>query len=232
MTRRRIRNGMFLVASAPALLLGCTRSRVNATSGAVSPGLTQDTRRHGHSGTNPNAPFTLQTRSPAGSSANSPATLTSDGAAPPCSAEQLGVVEVAAQVNGDQRFVSLAFVNNGDATCELGGYPSLSLLDDKGAAIGSVSIVHVDNVTEVKKPAEAGQPVAPAPSAGPINLTLAPKGEAYFGISWMSGENCPSVSSLVIDAPGLTRSFAINHSLTVCSGEVKVTALRPTQGVG
>lgn len=229
MKKSRIMNGIFLVSTVALLTQGCNRGHYRATSGTVPPRLTADDRRHSRNGTNPNAPFTLTSREqrvPALRRATDPLDATS------CLPDDLGVVEVAEQVNGDERFVSLAFVNEGKSTCKLGGYPTLSLLDEHGQTIGSLSVVEVADSSKVAPASPPSGAVLPTGDNRPIELMLAPQGEAYFGISWTTGAQCPSVSGLSVRAPGMARSFSINHPLSVCSGQVRVTALRSTQNSG
>jgi Protein of unknown function (DUF4232) len=229
MKKWQILNGLFVVSTIALLTQGCTRGHYHAAAGTVTPGLTAEDRRHGRNGTNPNAPFTLINREQRGAASKLstvPLNATS------CAPEDLGVVEVAEQVNGEERFVSLAFVNEGPKECELGGYPTVSLLDEHGEAIGSLSVVEVGDKSQTTPSPTAVEAALPTGAGGPIEVMLAPQGEAYFGISWMAGAQCPSVSGLTVRAPGIARSFSINHRLSVCSGQVRVTALRSTQNSG
>lgn len=215
-------------------VLGCAPSRYHVNAGSGAPGLSQSDRGRGHGGTNPNAPFTLITRShskPAGAAPgeDSMANEARLRFTPECSPQQLEAVEVAQQVNGDQRFVSLAFVNDGTAACKLSGYPSLFLLDETGATVATVAVVQSVDGTSLSIPEAAAAKAAGSSSSGEVELLLAAHGEAYFGISWLSGEDCPQVSRLMIGPPGMTRTFSVNHPLTVCSGQVRVTALHSSR---
>lgn len=215
----------FLTACTLGLFVqGCVRGHYRSAATGVTPGLTAEDRKHARDATNPNGPFVLVSREKnAGASRPSPVQTTAIA----CNSDDLAVVEVSEQVNGSERYVSLAFVNEGEDVCKLGGYPTLSLLDEHGGPIGSVSVVRVNDTSQIT-PSTNPQEVTP----GLVELMLAPRGEAYFGISWVSGDQCPAVAGLAVRAPGMMRTFSINHPLSVCSGQIRVTTLRSTQQPG
>lgn len=179
---------------------------------------------HGRGGTNPNAPFVLVDRSP-----RPAAHLASMSAAdaPPCSAREISLSEVAAEMNGQSREVKFAFVNEGAETCRIGGYPEIELLDAQDLPVANLTVVKSAPGALQARTVSASASVEPAREAA--ELVLDPKQEAYFGITWTTGEDCPVVSRIELTAPGTTQTFTISRPLTVCAGQVKVTALQSTQ---
>lgn len=173
----------------------------------------------GRGGTNPNAPYLVASTTPQlvkRAPAVDPSTVEA------CDSSNLSVTEIAAAVNGNYRAVKLAFNNLGAAPCKLGGYPSISLLDENGAPVASVV---VDRVTAYTLSAELAQKAMPAAISPDAVVVLAPKGEAWFQLGWASGDGCPAVSRISVSAPGASESFSINHPLTVCEGRVQITTL-------
>ncbi len=181
-------------------------------------------RRRGRAGTDPNAPFVLIDRTP-----RPTAHLASMSAqdASPCSAREISLEEVAAEMNGQSREVKFAFVNEGATPCRIGGYPGIALLDAQNLPVANLTVVK-------SAPGTLEAHTVPASASAQITrealeLVLDPRQEAYFGITWTTGENCPAVSRIELTAPGTSQTFTISRPLTVCAGEVKVTALQSTQ---
>jgi hypothetical protein len=109
----------------------------------------------------------------------------------------------------------------------LGGYPTISLLDQNGTPVASVV---VDRVTASTLSAKLRQGPLPAATTPPeAEVTLQPQGEAWFQLGWATGDGCPVVSRITVSAPGSSQTFAVNHPLTVCEGHVQITTLRSEQ---
>jgi len=201
-------------------LEGCSHSTHAALKGNA-PLLQQDAPLHARGGANPNAPYTLANTTPQlvkRPPAVDPATVDA------CDDSRLSVTEIAAAVNGRYRGVKLAFHNESDAPCKLGGYPSISLLDESGAPVASVVI---DRVTSSTLSAELAQkPLQIAENPSNAEVVLAPKSEAWFQLGWSSGDGCPVISRISVSAPGSSETFTVSHPLTVCDGRVQITTLR------
>jgi hypothetical protein len=154
-------------------------------------------------------------------------------AADPCDSKNLSVTEIAAAVNGKYRAVKLAFDNQGLTACRLGGYPSISLLEQDGTPVVSVVVdrVTASTLSAQLAPAAAPQNTAQTENAGKpgAQVLLAPKGEAWFQIGWSTGDGCPVVSRISVSAPGTTESFTVSHPLTICDGRVQITTLHADQ---
>jgi hypothetical protein len=213
-----------------ALIAGCAgagahRRAVNST----APGLQEDSPNHGRAGTNPNAPFVLidRTKRPTALPTSMSATD-----AQPCTGKDLALTEVAAEMKADTHLVKFAFVNQGSVTCRIGGYPSIDLLDQQGQPVASLAVEQTGRSTLAAQ-TTAAQTTAPAAdpqtSEGTPQIVLQPRGEAYFGVEWTSGDNCPDVAKAVMTAPGTSQAFTVSRPLKVCSGQVHVTALQATQ---
>ncbi|HYK37419.1 DUF4232 domain-containing protein [Alloacidobacterium sp.] len=171
-----------------------------------------------HGGTNPNAPYLvaagpqLVKREPSASAT-----------ALPCEGKDLSVTEIAAAVNGNFRAIKLAFDNEGLAPCRISGYPAISLLDKTGTPVANLV---VDRVSASSISARLSQGPMQATAAKPdTQITIDPKGEAWFQVGWSTGDGCPVVARINVTAPGATESFTVNHPLTVCEGRVQITAL-------
>jgi hypothetical protein len=209
-----------------ALLAGCAgTAKSHNTANRTAPGLTDDAPTHGRGGTNPNAPFTLIDRTPR--AAAHLASMTARDASP-CTGKELELTEVSAEMNGNDHTVKFAFVNKGPEACRIGGYPSIDLLDEENQPLATITVEQTGKQT---LDAQTGPATAiPDASAGSPQIVLDPHGEAYFGVSWTTGDDCPVVSKFGLTAPDTAESYTVSRPIRVCSGRVHVTALRSTQG--
>ena len=205
------------------LLESCAHSTHTSSLKGGAPALLNEDSPRAHGGTNPNAPYLVAAAGPQ---------LVKRSEAPgsavnPCESKDLAVTEIAAAVNGGYRAVKLAFDNEGIAPCHIGGYPIISLLDHTGTPVANLV---VDRVTASSIGARLSQsPLPAADSKSDAQVTIAPKGEAWFQVGWSTGQNCPVVSRISVTAPGGTESFTVNHPLTVCEGRVQITTLHSDQ---
>lgn len=202
---------------------GCAGSRPGrSTALAARTGAPDDAALH----VNPNAQYLT----PGGTPRLIPrATAMDTQDAQPCDPDFLSVEEVSANVNGNYRSVKLAFMNRGGVACLLGGYPTVSLRDQEGQPIGSVSI---EKVTPEKVDAELSQtpPAAGADAQRMPHVTLMPHQVAAFQVVWSTGAGCPTASHILLAAPGTQRMFAISQPMVVCAGHIQVTELRLDEG--
>jgi len=153
------------------LVEGCSRSK-HATYQGNAPALQQDAPLRARGGANPNAPYLVAPTSPQlvkRSADVNPSTVDT------CEGSNLSVTEVAAAVNGNYRAVKLAFNNQGSQPCKLGGYPSISLLDQHNEPVANVV---VDRVTASTLSAQLTHEPLPAAATQPnAEVTLSPQGE-------------------------------------------------------
>jgi hypothetical protein len=207
------------------LIEGCAHStRASALQGGA-PVLLKEDGPHARGGSNPNAPYLMA------ASASPQLVKRSDmpgsAVANPCENKDLAVTEIAAAVNGNYRAVKLAFANEGLTPCHLGGYPAISLLDQTGTPVANLVVDRVTASTISGQLAPGS--VEPAVSKPEVQITISPKGEAWFQVGWSTGQGCPVVSRIKVSAPGSTESFTVNHPLTVCEGHVQITTLHSDQ---
>jgi hypothetical protein len=201
------------------LLESCAHSTHASSLKGGAPVLLNEDAPRAHGGTNPNAPYMVAAASPqlvkrSGATASS---------ANPCESKDLSVTEIAAAVNGNYRAIKLAFDNEGLAPCRLGGYPSISLLDQSGTPVANLV---VDRVTASSIRARLAEgPLQTAAATRDAQIIISPKGEAWFQVGWSTGEDCPVVSRISVSAPGSSESFSVTHPLTVCEGRVAITTL-------
>lgn len=230
-----------VLPAALALMLaqGCSQLRAPGSASATAPALGEEGQAHIRGVSDPNAQFTLMERPAAvarqASNRDTGQNATGDAFSTPlCDRSSLQVYESAATTNGEERGLRLAIRNNGEASCRLDGSPTISLLDESGAAIASIAVrqTGASSLTGVVGPPMREAASTSASPAQGVDFVLEPSGEASLEIGWSSGEDCPAVASIALgmapssDADGApTPTFAINHSLKVCGGEVRVTSL-------
>jgi hypothetical protein len=173
---------------------------------------------------NPNAPYVVETSSKPPQLVKRADESGSGTMTEGCRDKNLTVTEIAAALNGSYHAVKLAFYNQGLTPCKIGGFPTVSLLDQHGNPVASVAI---ERVTEsaVKAKLEPGS-VQQSSAAQPVALVIAPRGEAWFQLGWLTGDGCPEVSRISVSAPESSESFTINHPLDICDGKLEITALR------
>jgi len=206
------------------LLEGCAHSSHVSTLRGGAPVMLNEDGPRARGGTNPNAPYLVAASGPqlvkrSDTTASTNATV--------CESKDLTVTEIAAAVNGNYRAVKLAFDNEGIVPCRLGGYPTISLLDKTGTPVANLV---VDRTTTSSLSARLAQGPAEAAASKPAaQITIAPKGEAWFQVGWSTGQDCPVVSRISVSAPGATETFTVNHPLTVCEGRVQITTLHSDQ---
>lgn len=202
---------------------GCSRTGHNSLQQGNAPTLQQDDAPlRSRGGTNPNAPYVVaaSTQQPQLARRTEPVGTSIAG---PCDSKDLSVTEIAAAMNGDFHAVKLAFYNQGLASCRIGGYPSVTLLDKKGNPVASVS---VERVSESALSAKLTQgSVETAAAQAQTQMVIAPRSEAWFQMGWSTGEGCPEIARISVSAPGSSESFTVNHPLAICEGRIEITAL-------
>jgi hypothetical protein len=213
--------------------IGCTQRNALGNSPRVAPTLAEEHARiHGVS--DPNAPFLLIDRTTVYKEVS---TAQVDTATPnSCGAADLQVYETAAVVNGNRRILTIAFENRGATACSISGYPEVQLQDEDGNALANIAIRQTSTLTLAGTVVASTEGRAPSP----VVIVLRPSGEATFQVGWSSGEGCPVVSRLTVAVPDHAKSteatkpavesLSIDRPLTVCDGEVRVTALTSDGG--
>lgn len=211
-------------AALSVILAGCANgphARPSANSSAPAP----DEPAYARAGANPNAPYSVLESQP--KLLTRSAALTADLAqAEPCLPVQLAVFEVAANVDGNRRSVTLGFVNRGAAPCKIGGYPEIQLLDAHHQIMANVVIERVSATTLTAGVAPPAQPATAATPAA-AEVFLAPHSEADFQIAWTTGDGCPEISQISVAAPGSHHLFILNRRIALCEGPIQITALQP-----
>lgn len=202
------------------LIDSCAHSSRSSSLKGGAPVLLNEDSPRAHGGTNPNAPYLMAAGGPqlvkrSEASASAPAAS--------CNSKDLSVTEIAAAVNGNYRAIKLAFDNEGIAPCRIGGYPAISLLDKTGTPVANLT---VDRVSASSISARLAQGPVQASAVKPdTQITIAPKGDAWFQVAWSTGEGCPIIARINVTAPGASESFTVNHPLAVCDGHVQLTTL-------
>ena len=212
------------LAIAWSFMEGCAHPTHASALKSGTPVLLNEDGPRNHGGTNPNAPYTMAAGSP---QLVKRSDATGSTASNPCESKDLAITEIAAAVNGNYRAVKLAFDNQGLAPCHIGGYPTISLLDKTGTPVANLVVDRVTTSTLSARLSEG--PIQTAAAKPDAQITVAPKGEAWFQIGWSTGQDCPVVTRISVSAPGSTESFSVNHPLTVCEGRVQITTLHSDQ---
>jgi hypothetical protein len=227
MVSRSSRLATFALAGGLLVVLpfweGCSRSSRAALQGNAPTLKQEDAPLRSRGGTNPNAPYTVASATP--QLVKRPVVDASLLA--PCDSSKLSVTEIAAAVNGNYRAIKLAFNNLGAEPCKLGGYPSIALLDQNDAPVASVVVDHITASTLSAQLAQGELQTAATPQGAEV--TLSPKGEAWFQVGWSTGDECPVVSQISVSAPGSTETFTVNHPLAICEGRIQITTLHSDQ---
>jgi len=142
-------------------------------------------------------------------------------------------------MNGAERSLRLAFKNRGQAACRLNAAPSIALLDQDGTPMASITIKQTGESSlsgavtgPVQGVAATSSSAGNNNSGNNLDVVLRPSSEASLQIGWSSGEGCPLVSRFAIGIPDAGSAdsnvpivFTIEHPVTVCGGEVRVTSL-------
>jgi hypothetical protein len=215
---------LFAGAALALLVAGCTNGpHVRASGGSAA--LAPETPAYAKGGTSPNAPYSVIDSQPKLVVRN--ATLATDLAhAEPCTASQLAVSEVAANLEDNHRSATLGFVNLSDAPCKIGGYPEIKLLDKHNQTVANVDIEKVSATSLVAGVASGAVPAA-STTPTTAEVLLAPRSEADFQIGWTTGESCPEIAQILVAAPGTHHTFVLHRRIAICAGPIQITALQP-----
>ncbi len=143
--------------------------------------------------------------------------------APPCRSGDLSLSKVGADAGAGQRQVTYAFVNNGAAACSLKGYPTLSLFDADGKRADGVTTVQ----TEQSYFNVGGPPQD-------VNIAHNARGLFYISFTGIQATDKPCVAIARVQAtpPGNTQAIEVSDTLSVCTGQIRLSPIRPDSGAG
>lgn len=209
-------SALAVVALSLLPLAGCSGGVHSNNRISSAPALTDTGVHPKKAPANPNAPYAvLQRRVAPAPSVVQAATIPSAEDVAQCSASNLSISEIASNTKASERSVSIAFTNTGSMPCQISGYPNVSFSPEDQAAWKSLAVLHDEN--------------AKTPD-GPV--ILQPHAAASFSLRWTTGADCPSISKLLVTAPGTNRSFGLNRPVSPCEGRIEITALQanPTNG--
>lgn len=164
-------------------------------------------------------PGTANVGSAVGSAPTS--TVASAPGAPACKSGDLALNRINEDAGAGHRVVTYGLVNNGPAACVVNGYPTLSLIDADGRRTDAINVVQTDQAFF-----NVGGPAQP--------VTLGPGGKGVFFLSFAgiqaTDKPCIAVAKLDVTPPGNTQSIELADTLQVCTGEVRLSPVRPNQG--
>ena len=178
---------------------GCAHSGRNAALRG-SPVLLNEDAPQDRGGANPNAPYMV-----AATPQLARRHVASTADVKPCQSKDLTVTEIAASVNGKYRGVKIAFDNDGLLPCRIGGYPSVSLLDQSGTPVANLAI---DRVTLSTLSAQLQQgPVRTAAVSKPdAEISIAPRDEAWLKSAGPLAPAAPSYRASTSPPPAQARA--------------------------
>jgi hypothetical protein len=153
--------------------------------------------------------------------ASAPAPASAAPSSPACKSGDLTLSRISEDAGAGHRVVTYGVVNNSHAACSLTGYPTLTLIDTDGRRTDAVTVVATD---------QAFYNVGGPPQA--VNLT--PGGKAVFFLSFAgiqaTEKPCTAISRLIVIPPGNNQAIELADTLQVCTGEVRLSPIRPNQG--
>lgn len=139
----------------------------------------------------------------------------------PCAAADLRLAVGGGDAGMGHRLTTLALRNAGTAPCTMSGYPTVTLLDDKGQAL-----------TAVRAVPSAGGYLVQGRAATPVEVR--PGQAAWFDLAWTviphedEGETvCPSARTVRVVAPGAAAAIDLPLAFTPCGGQVEISPVRP-----
>lgn len=149
-----------------------------------------------------------------------PAEPVDPASAPPCKGPQLQLEDAGGDAGMGNRIAVVGVRNLGTAACSLTGYPSITLVDDRGQTL-----------TKVRTDTGPGSYFRSDQT--PSAVILAPRGRAWFDVAWnvvlheADGETvCPTAARIRMTAPGDTSPVWLDHGLSPCGGLIRVTPFR------
>jgi len=213
-----------LLSTGLVLLTACNQVHNGGALRANAPGL-EGTTAQARNAANPNGP--LKAIQPAPHLVQRAALLDVNNLEP-CQPTKLTMSETQAQSSGARHTLRLSLTNTGEA-CRLGGFPAISLLGPNGKVLADVQVQKVSHTKMAASVALPGRVLTPgqdAQSTTPSPQIMLPReGIAEFQIGWITGPSCEQVNRIAVAAPGTTRSILIGRPLTVCGGEIQLTAV-------
>lgn len=149
-----------------------------------------------------------------------PAPASSIQASAPCKGPQLKLSLVGGDAGAGNRVSIFGVQNVGARPCSLTGYPAITLLDGKGAALSAV-----------RSDRTLGSYFRQGETPGPVEL--APQGQGFFDIAWnvvpdeSAGQtSCPSAARIRMTAPADTSPVTLAQAFTPCGGRIRVSPFR------
>lgn len=146
-------------------------------------------------------------------------------AAAPCRGPQLKMAVEGGDAGMGNRVQNFSLQNVGASACSLTGYPGVTLLDGKGAAVASVR-------ADQSPGSYFRQGQAPTP------VELSSHARAYFEVAWNVIPNegagqkvCPEVAGIRIMAPGDSAAISQVFAFQPCGGKIRVSPIRSASAV-
>lgn len=204
---------------------GCSQASSSVGSRANAPGLQPDTDRARQNVADPNAPYLLAATSPR---LKMRPPLLDSNAVHVCSITQLSIFESQATKDGPRHTVRFTVSNSGDP-CRISGFPAVTMLRADGSVLGDIRVRKLSGEGFQAFLAAPAMPVQDTERSAPsAPVLLVPQGEAAFRLGWTAGTDCEQVGKIAISAPGVSgqvRAVLIPRQLTVCQGQVLITAV-------
>jgi hypothetical protein len=138
-----------------------------------------------------------------------------------CGTHELSLSRINEEAGAGHRVVTYGLVNNGAEACRLEGYAKLALFEADGRRASDVVVK--DSEAAVYN---VGGPAKP--------VTLKPGGKGVFFVQFTgiqaTDKPCVTISKIEVTPPGEKEAIELADSFQVCTGEVQLSPIRPSQG--
>jgi hypothetical protein len=131
-----------------------------------------------------------------------------------CTHGQVNITQVSSGIYQSMDVGVFAVTNVSNTRCSLNGFPTFLVFGHDGPL--------PSNVTQGNVAGTSGLTQA--------TVTLAPKGQASFAVSWnpnSSTGNCPDGTGAIIGLPGITSTYTVQTIITACGGTLNVSPIQP-----
>jgi hypothetical protein len=133
---------------------------------------------------------------------------------PVCTHGQLDITQISSGVFQSLDVGVFAALNISKSRCSLNGFPTFLVFGTDGPLPSNITEGNVAGTTGLTQ----------------TTVTLAPKGQASFAVSWnpnSSTASCPDGTGAIIGLPGVTGTYTVDTIITACGGALNVSPMQP-----
>lgn len=132
----------------------------------------------------------------------------------PCTHGQVNVTQISSGISQSLDVGVFAVTNASKTRCSLDGFPTFLVFGKLGPLPSNVTQGNVAGTTGLTA----------------ATVTLAPKGQASFAVSWnpiSSTGGCPDGTGAIIGLPGVTGTYTVPTIINACGGALNVSPIQP-----